>query len=384
MKRTLITLAVAASLAGCGGGAGSSTTPLSNGGSGTSNQSYNEQSVGTANSAGAAVKNLASFEKGVSPLSSALRIASASGTCNNGFEFFAPDVKGDANSTEAKYFYDSACTQPARDVVRVFVPATQGASSATETIQINESQYAMNNATAIASRTENVTLTAPSASDFDKNGFASLAAGFERTSSDSLSFNGGANVIVSDAELVMSPASAAGQNGYCSDAAGFNQTGIASLSETFGWNGGVNGGSRAVNSDGSVTWTSTHAGTSYKAAIGGLSISTGTPNGTCPIASPLYTLSGGTQVGAYNIPMTVTMMHGMLQSVSVSGAQLANGNTLNMSSSGSPTSPNFVSGTISNGSTQIATFSTDAFGDGTLTVAKTGAQYVIQDWHVVH
>jgi hypothetical protein len=49
----------------------------------------------------------------------------------------------------------------------------------------------------------------------------------------------------------------------------------------------------------------------------------------------------------------------------------------------SPTNGAFISGVITNGSAQIATFSVDAFGDGALTISSGGAQYIITDWHVV-
>jgi hypothetical protein len=391
--RTLLTLAVAASLAGCGGGSTTPSAPSSPSPGGASPASYSEQSISTANALGTSVKTVAEFEKGITPASKSiaggLRPMSASTmACTNGFMYLVPDSNGDLNSTEAKYYYDSACTQLARDIVRIFTPATQGASSATELVSVTESQYAQGNSSAIATRTESVEYTAPSTSDFDSNGYPRTSAGYQRTANDLLTLAGssaGQKTIASSSELVMTAAAAPGQNAYCSDSAQFNMTGIPSLNETFGSAGGVGNGSRTVNADGSVTWSGTHAGTSYKGAIGSLSIVTGsTPNAACPLSAPLYTLAGGTSVGAYSIPVNATFMHGLLTSLTVTGAQLANGNTLNITSSGTPASSSFVTGTISNGAAQIATFTCDAFGDGTLTVTKNGTQYVMQDWHVVH
>jgi len=51
----------------------------------------------------------------------------ASGSCNGGIEFFSPDRSGNADSTESRWFYDAACTQLARDQVRLFTPAGGGA-----------------------------------------------------------------------------------------------------------------------------------------------------------------------------------------------------------------------------------------------------------------
>ena len=44
--------------------------------------------------------------------------AGGNGTCRNGIEYFVPDRNGDPSSTETLFFYDAACTQLARDVVR--------------------------------------------------------------------------------------------------------------------------------------------------------------------------------------------------------------------------------------------------------------------------
>jgi hypothetical protein len=75
----------------------------------------------------------------------------------------------------------------------------------------------------------------------------------------------------------------------------------------------------------------------------------------------------------------------MLESLSITGATLANGDTLTVTTNASepPSSNLYITGTVSNGSTQIATFAVDAYGDGTLTVSSSGAEYVIVDWHVV-
>ncbi|MHB8148254.1 MAG: hypothetical protein ACYDGM_13490, partial [Vulcanimicrobiaceae bacterium] len=126
--RTSLLLVLAATLvfAGCGGGAGSPGTPSSltpGGGSGGSTQSPSENAIETANAFGSPVKSITTFNNAVSSAQSIDGRAmpqSANGTCNNGVEFFAPDKNGDPNSTEKQDFYDSACTQLARDTVRIY------------------------------------------------------------------------------------------------------------------------------------------------------------------------------------------------------------------------------------------------------------------------
>lgn len=370
-------------LAGCGGGNSSSALPSSGGpGSSTNNgnsiQTQSESAVSATNAFGAPVKNITDFNNNVS-LQSMGRIAESlqSATCSNGFEFFAPDKGGDPNSTESQYFYDSGCTQLARDVVRKYVPS----GSSSETVNRTENQYAYGSSTASATRTETNTITNAT---FDKNGFPIVANGFDRVTNDTLNISG-VKTIDSDAEIVMLSGSG-GSNQYCSDSAGFNATGIASLNETFGWQGGVLApGTRTVNSDGSVTWNSTHTGSVSKGPIATLSVVTGTQNTACPITTPMFTLAGGSQIGTYSIPILATYKLGLLQSLTVTNASLANGNTLNVTTNSSvqPQNTLFINGVISNGGSTVATFNTDAFGDGTVTLASSGKQFVITDWHVV-
>jgi len=375
------TLAAAFLLAGCGGG-GTSVPALTGGNGGNNghgNQTQAETAVAGANALGSAVRNLASYNTSIGPPASGHQTGAlpANGGCQNYTEFFAPDKNNDPNSTEIQYFYDQACTQLARDAVRLY--SSTGSSS--ETVARTENLYALGNPSPTAARTDAIVI---SAATFGQYGYPIPADGFDRLSIDALNISG-AKTIDSDEEFVMQPG--VSSQAFCSDSAGFNVTGIPSLSETFGWQGGVPvGGSRTPNSDGSVTWAATHSGAAFKGAIGALSIATGaTQNTSCPITSPRYTLSGGTQVGgAYSIPVTATYKMGLLVSLAVTNATLANGNTLNVTTNTSvpPTSNLFIDGRITNGGAAIATFTVDAFGDGTLTTAS-GAQFVITDWHVI-
>jgi hypothetical protein len=384
----LLALAASLSLAACSGGSGSSTPPMSGSGTGSgsgsntsSSQRLSENAIDSTNSIGDPVKNLTDYNQSVS--GSALvyrtdavaRATTPNGACNNGVEFYAPDKAGTANSTEQQYFYDTACTQLARDTVRLY-----SISGTSETVNATETEYAINNSTAIATR--------DSAENFingtyGTNGFPNVADGFARSETDTLDISG-SRTIDSDDELVVS-AGSGGSNGYCGDSAGFNATGIASLNETFGWQGMNNGGTRTVNSNGSVTWSTTRAGSTSKGSIGSLSVAFASANTSCPIVTPEYTLTGGTTQGSYSIPITATYTQGELTNLSISGASLANGDTLNVTTNTSltPTNSLFITGIVTNGGTQIATFAVNTFGSGTLTMTSGGAQYVMDDWHVI-
>lgn len=377
-------LVAALSLTACGGGGASAPfTPASNGGdAAASSQTQTEEAVGAANEAGSPVKDFSNFDEATgSPLQSVAARTEASaigttGSCTNGVEFFAPDKKGDANSTERIDFYDNACTAMARDAVRIFT--STGATS--ETVQRTVSLYALNGTSPAAVRSETVNYRNAA---FDRLGYPLLTSGFARTHTGELDMNG-SKTIVADGEFVAAPASG-NVSTFCSDSAGFNATGDASLNETFGWAGVMPSGTRTVNADGSVTWSTTHTGSTYTGAIGGLSIQAGAENTACPIATPMFALTGGTLKGSYTLPVSASFQNGILTNLTVTNAALANGDTLNVQTNGgvSPGNPHFISGTLAKSGVQIATFNVDAFGDGVLVVTSTGVQRPIEDWHVV-
>jgi hypothetical protein len=383
----LTALLAGTTLTACGGGGGGaspSLPPATGGNTAQSLQQQTEDSIDTANALGSPVKDFSTYNDDAtgSPVQSSLRTQSVSaqsvgdGSCNNGVEFFAPDKKGDPNSTERVDFYDNGCTAMARDAVRIWTAS--GPSS--ETIQRTVSLYALNSTTAAATRSETVNYTNAT---FDQYGYPVVKNGFDRTNTGELDVNG-VKTIDGDSELAVA-ASAGASTTFCADSAGFNATGNQSLNETFGWAGMTPSGTRTVNSDGSVTWQSTHSGTVYTGPIGGLSIQAGVQNTACPISTPMFALAGGTAKGEYSIPISATFSHGILTTLTVTNASLVNGDTLNVQTNSGVSSadPHFISGTLAKNGTTVANFNVDAFGDGVLVVAASGKQYQIEDWHVV-
>jgi hypothetical protein len=305
-------------------------------------------------------------------------VRSGKGNCHRGIEFYSPDKAGDANSSEKLDYYDANCTQIARDAVRKW---TAGSRAGTEAVLKTITNYAPGSATPVAVKTENTNCSNATGGAY---GFPIVADGYQRETSGQLAVGTRKNVL-SDSESVMA-ASTTSVSNYCTDAAGYNALGIAKLGLTFGWQGGAfSGGTRTQNADGSVTWVATHAGQTESAPIGGMSIVTGTLNTACPIVTPAYTLTGGTTKGNYSIPISVTYYHGIIRNLTVTGATLASGYTLNVKTNTSkwPANQSFINGTVTNGTTTIAIFNVNAFGNGTLTVAVTGKQFSIQDWNVV-
>ncbi len=310
----------------------------------------------------------------IAPMSAAA--PTASGTCSNGIKFYAPDKNGDPNSTETQFFYDDACVGLARDIVRIWT--STGANS--ETVQRTTKMYALNSSPAYATGTEAVSFVNAT---FDQYGYPILKNSFARSQTGDLTL-AGLRTIDQDSEFVLAPASG-NSTTFCSDEAGYNETGYAALGTTFGWSGLLSNGTRTVNSDGSITWQSTHTGATYSGAIGSLSIHIASRNTACLIATPMFTIAGGTLKASFNIPISATYPSGILTNLTITNATLLNVDTRNVSTNTSlqPPDPHFISGALTKNGTTIATFNVNAFGDGVLTITATGKQYIINDWHVV-
>jgi len=366
-------------LVGCSGGGSSGTTPASMP-SGTA-QSPGATAISIADALGSAVGSYSAYDESSEQNVAGARTGGGApiqiGQCEDRVAFYVPDRHGDPNSTEALWYYDAACTQVARDVVRIYAPT--GPSS--ENVSRVASLYAPGNGTPTAVRTTTVSYENAT---FGRLGYPVTAAGFDAYDTSELAI-AGATTAQSAHEIVMLATSDSTAS-FCGDSAGFNVAGLTAAREVYGYQGGVSsGGTRTQNADGSQTWSATRTGSVDAAAPGALAIVTGTQNAACPIATPMFTLSGGSDVGAFSIPATATFDLGFLRSLSIANATLPGGAALNVATNaGQPfTSQTFITGTIVQAGTTIASFGVDAFGDGALTVTSTGQRYAIVDWQVV-
>jgi len=169
---------------------------------------------------------------------------------------------------------------------------------------------------------------------------------------------------------------------FCQSAAGYLAGGIPSLDQTFGWQSGTyTGGRRGTDSRGSALWSANASGAVLQGSIGSLSIA---HNGgaTCPMNAPAFIVKGGTSANAFTMPISMQFRRGDLVNLSVVNARFASGDTLEVATRADRQYMQ-VRGIITNGRIQVATFFTNATGDGTLTITSTGAQYAIGDWIVV-
>jgi hypothetical protein len=382
--RTLaLALVAGLSLAACSGGAmgtnsGTATSALPVTGSAATGAS---KSAHATNTNALAISDFNSFGSDVKDLQETTNSKPGGATCNNGIESFYPDLAGTPNSTEVQYFYNSACTELANDVVRVWAP---GSTVFSETVNVTNTSYAPNNSTPISVKTSTQYY---SNSTFDYFGNPSYTNGYRLHQNGTLTI-GTVKKALSDSEQVVLP-SLSNVNNYCGDGASYNTkiVGMAGVVFASVSNNLSGNATRTVNPDGSVTWSSTNAGAQYTGAPGVFSINTGTYNTSCPISTPAYTLSGGSFKGDYSLPTTTTVSNGLIVNMAVTNGTRVTGNTLNVTTNSyvPPSSTNFIYGvTAEPGGAQVSTFSVNAWGNGTLTVTKTGNSFTITDWFVIN
>jgi hypothetical protein len=144
------------------------------------------------------------------------------------------------------------------------------------------------------------------------------------------------------------------------------------INESFGHMGVLSNGTMTIDSSGNITFAASHAGTFFKGPLGSLTLS----------STPPFTVSGGTELGTNNVSGSVEFdKYGNIVAVSITGT-LWNGDSINVSSTGTPPGVS-INGTITDPSgNNVATFSVDQNGNGIITYAN-GQQALIFDWHVV-
>jgi outer membrane murein-binding lipoprotein Lpp len=184
--------------------------------------------------------------------------------------------------------------------------------------------------------------------------------------------------ILSGSELILH---GNGVGDYCQSSAGYSISGIPSLDATFGWqSGAMSGGKRAADARGMALWSAHASGAVVQGAIGSLSIERNGASASCPMNAPAFVLKGGTSENGFEIPIAMAFRRGELFNLSVASGRFASGDSLDVTTT--TRRPVEVNGVIATGRTQLATFRTNAAGNGKLTITSTGAQYVVSDWIV--
>ncbi len=354
MRSPILAAVIAASfLTACGGGGGSSPSPTIPGQTGQ-NSSLNSTDV-VQSSTDAAFEPMDTGEADAGVGNGSLG-ASASARSVQALPHACihrttrtVTVNADGSITvETIHFFDDACTQVERDAVAVHASSGGSATIARTVTTYNQAHLQL------GVRKSNYALTGSS-----NNGSWTLTSAFYVGTSTS--------PITQYGHQASLNASA-----YSATTGRIANDAKPSINASYGHQSAV---SATVTNDaaGDTTFTGTRNGTAFKGALGALTLS----------AAPPFTVSGGTQIGTSALTGSVTFdSDGELTAVALTGT-LVNGNSLVVTSSADANGIVTVNGTITSPSgASVATFTTDASGDGILTLAN-GTQVPIVDWHVV-
>jgi hypothetical protein len=251
-------------------------------------------------------------------------------------------------TVETIHYYDDACTQVERDAV-----AIRAVSGGTETVSRTVTTFNQAHVQ-LGVRKSAYALTGSNTS----GSWTVTSAFYPGTSSTPITQYGHAASLSASA--------------YTASTGRIANDAKPSINASYGHQAAV---SATVSTDSSndTTFTGTRNGTSFKAALGGLTLA----------SAPPFTISGGTQLGSSALTGSVTFdADGNLAAVNLTGT-LPGGNLLVVTSSTAANGAVTVNGTITSASgAPVATFTADASGNGILTLAN-GTQVPIVDWHVV-
>lgn len=328
-----------------------------------------KEAIGATVALGSFVRELSARERDLASLegTSAMRWP---GECATGAA--PPGRDGGLATQRLAYYYDARCRSLALAVVRTSLSTGLGSATTLETA----TSFAPGRSSPIAVRSDASQLWRAPAGRA-----AQLDRGFALSTSGQLSTSGG-NRFLSGSEIVVRP-TLRNLSEFCLSSAGYGVAGIPSLDETFGWEDGtLSNGARATDGRGLSRWFANVSGDVVRGPIGALTLSGGAASPRCPMTTPAFSLAGAVARDAFTFPISVTFSRGRLNGVNVYDAKFSDGEHLNVTTLDVHGSP-YVDGIVERGGTQLATFRVDAYGNGTLTITSTGAQYVMTDWLVV-
>ena len=358
--RSIFVCAIAASLTLAGCGAGTGAGGLLTGGQPHPSADADSQSAAQAAMAPVSAGDLTNGLFGGSygtTLVAGVQPSTAHGlatVCVRRHEHFVTQVSPTETRYETKFFYDSACTQLAKDVVAdVTIP-----DPSDETI-VRTATWWNKAGAQIADRSGNFSITG-SPGDFAA---VLTSAFFVGTSSQPTNQFGGQLTVVPQNSTTWTVA------GDHADI--FNDV-APRVNASFGVSAALQNVTASLDASGDVTFSGSR----------GESLSMGSLYGLTMSSTPPFSVSGGTQIGTATQTGSIEFdAAGQLMAVDVT-VSTSKGYTVDMTSSGSPGSI-AINGVVTNASAQqVATFTVDEYGDGIITYAD-GRQALIVDWHIV-
>ncbi len=357
MRTPILAAAVAAALlAGCGGGSSGpgpalpGSNPPSNGGSSLTPSDVAQTSTDAAFEPMDSGETDAAVGNGTVGTSSSGRAPQALGHGCHDRTTRTITVNPDGSVTvETIRYYDAACTQAERDSV-----ATYRAAGGTATVSRTVTTFNRDHLQ-LGVRKTNYALTGSTGN----GSWVVTSAFFAGSSTTPLTQSG--------------RAAALGGSAYNATTGRIANDANPAIDASYGAQFAVTA-SVATDAAGDTTFTGERNGTFFKGSLDGLTLA----------AAPPFTVGGGKQLGTSSLNGSVSFDgDGNLTAVTLNGT-LAGGNVLAVTSTTDASGDVTVNGTVSSpGGTQLETFTTDASGNGVLTVVATGAQVPIVDWHVV-
>ena len=355
MRPSLLAAVVAAALlAGCGGGGGSApAVPGGSGGTGTQSSLSSTDVAQTSTDAAFEPIDTGEADAGVGngilgASSSGRSVQSTAHACKHRTTRTVTVNPDGSVTVETIHYYDDACTNVERDGVAIFKSSGGTATVARTITTFNQAHLQL------GVRKSNYALTGSS----NSGSWVLTSAFYPGTSATPLTQYGHAASLSSSA--------------YSANTGRIVNDAKPSINASFGRQSTANA---SVSSDASsdTTFTGTRNGIAFKSALGGLTLS----------SVPPFIVAGGSQIGTTSLTGSVTFdSDGELLAVALNGT-LVNGNVLVVTSSTDANGIVTVNGTItSSAGAPVATFTTDASGNGILTLAN-GTQVPIVDWHVV-
>ncbi len=327
-----------------------------------------KEAIGATVALGSFVRELSARERDLAALEGTSQMRSP-GDCSAGPT--PPGREVGLATQRLAYYYDARCRSLALAVVRTSLSTGLGSATTLETA----TSFAPGRSSPIAVRSDASQLWRAATERA-----AQLDRGFALSTSGQLSTSG--NRFLSGSEIVVRP-TLRNLSEFCLSSAGYGVAGIPSLDETFGWEDGtLSNGARATDGHGLSRWFANVGGDVVRGPIGALTLSGGTASPRCPMTTQPFSLAGAAARDAFAFPISVSFSHGRLDSVSVYDAKFSDGEHLKVATADVHGLP-YVDGIVERGGTRLATFRVDAYGNGTLTITSTGAQYVMTDWLVV-
>ena len=165
---------------------------------------------------------------------------------------------------------------------------------------------------------------------------------------------------------------------FCTTFAGTGRS-VPALGVTIGWQGTISG--RLLPTSAVTTTTAaTAVGSTFQGSTDSLAALSHTQLRGCPNSAPPFAIADETNASSFKIALRADYRSGRLASLNVLRATFGE-YTMFFTTARNGRVPH-IQGSLDDGRTRVASISSDAFGNGSVTITSTGAEYRLHDWNV--